>query len=105
MDSGGGGVSDDHVAQTSFAPSFRAEALLALRADAHAAGSHAWLVLQDEDRYLVLAQIVQHLADRIVLEIDDPAAHQLEGRMLQVGQIERVRELTLEPRFYIMLVA
>lgn len=93
-------VTDNDVAQTVLQPRLDVEAVL-LHAGGDCTRDRMILVrLHDEYRHLMFSQIEEQMSAGIVADVLDFSTDEFEGRVIQLGKIEREGELTLEPGFY-----
>ena len=93
-------VTDNDVAQAVLLPAFDVKTVL-LQADRPCARERSILaLLDDEYRQLMIAQIEEQMSAGIVADVFDFSADESEGRVIQLGKIEREGELALEPGFY-----
>src|SRR3984885_6088378 len=97
MNVGGIRVSNDDIAQSGIAPRIHIESQFALGGYTHRKWNHSRLILKNEYRKLMAANLKEQMCAGTVLEISDATPNQFERRGLQLGKIECKWKLALEP--------
>ena len=98
------GVADNKIAEVSFSPRFDAKGQLPADRCSQIQAAQLRAVLEYEYRKTMLPDLKQQVCPGAVLEVCDASAKKPERSVMQVWQVERKRQLALEPRFHRVLV-